>query len=241
MRQLALCLALVPALLLVLPAPVHAGDDDEAARLERRVEMLIDLVAELRAEVLMLRERVAKLEAEARTPATVILEDVTEDVPATPKVESLPATPIVPHPVVVWPAIGGVYTLDKEASMEAVLANQLEGIEDEEMAEMIRQGVTDEFEQVLITLRMEQNGTFFVRLEGTGEEEGDGNSTARGTWKRDESHVGPRQRLLFLTTHEDGVADESPTELVGIWEDGRLILEEDGDGAGGFVMIFRRN
>lgn len=239
MRQLALCLALVPALLLVLPAPVHAGDDDEAARLERRVEMLIDLVAELRAEVLMLRERVAKLEAEARTPATVILEDVTEDVPATPKVESLPATPIVPHPVVVWPAIGGVYTLDKEASMEAVLANQLEGIEDEEMAEMIRQGIASEFEGISITLRIEENGTFFVRVEHADmEEEPDG--TARGTWKRDETVIGTRQRLLLVTTHEDGEESGSPTELVGTWEGGRLTLEEDDAGTSGYVMIFKR-
>ena len=64
-RTLALCLLLVPALLLALPAPLHAGDDeDSTARLERRVEMLLDLVADLHAEVLALRERVAKLEAE---------------------------------------------------------------------------------------------------------------------------------------------------------------------------------
>lgn len=240
MRTLALCLLLVPALLCLLPATAHAGDDDgDTARLERRVEMLLDLVADLHAEVLALRERVAQLEAEIREPADVIVEGAAEAVPATPKAESIPATPIVPMPIVVWADVSGVYGLDKEASIEAILKNQLEGVEDEEMAEMIRQGIADEFEQVLLTLRVEKNGTFFVRVEDTGEEK-DG-STARGTWKRDESHVGLRQRLLFTTTHEDGVEDESPTELVGTWEDGRLTLEEDGEGASGFVMIFARN
>ena len=229
MRTLALCLLLVPALLGARPGLLHAGDDDgETARLERRVEMLLDLVAELHAEVEALRERVAKLEAERTEP---------KQAAAVPKVESIPAIPIVPVPIVVWPEVSGVYALDKDASVEAILKLQLEDVEDEEMAEMIRQGIAGEFESVSITLRIEGNGTFFVRLEGMGEEEG---STARGTWKRDVSHVGPRQRLIFVTTHEDGVEEADPTELVGTWEDGRLVLEEQDGDESGYVMIFRR-
>lgn len=227
MRTLALCLLLSTALLCVLPGTLRAGgdDDDRASRLERRIEMLIDLVAGLRAEVKALRERVAKLEAEPKV----------EFVPAT-LIE--PATPIEPDPTVTWADVSGVYALDTEASIEAILESQLEDVEDEEVAAMIRQGIVDEIENVEIALRIEKNGTFFVRLNSAAEED---ESTARGTWTRDESgKVGARQRLLFVTTHEDGEKEEDPTELVGTWEGGRLTLEE-GDGAsGGYVMIFDR-
>ena len=245
MRHLVSCLLLVPALVipaLLLAPPAHAGDDDgDTARLERRVEMLLDLVADLHAEVEALRARVAQLEGErgAPVPEDAGTRPEPEAVPAAPKPESIPATPLVPAPIVVWPEVSGVYALDTDASVEAILAVQLEGVEDEEMAEVIRQGIQSEFAAVTITLRVEAEGTFFVRLRGAGEEE---ESTARGTWKRDETRIGKSQRLLFLTTHEDGVEDTSPTELVGTWEDGRLVLqEEDGDaGSSGYVMVFRR-
>ena len=222
MRTLALCLLLAPALLCALPGPVQAGDEDaDTARLERRVEMLIDLVAELRTEVLALRERVAQLEERRVLRDIVVDERALPGVPVEPKVERIPATPIVPAPIVVWPDVSGVYGLDRDATVEAILKAQLEDVEDEEMAEMIRKGIVEEFEQVSITLRIEKNGTFFVRLDGLEE---DAESTARGTWKRDETHIGPAQRLLLLTTHEDGVEDDDPTELDGTWEDGRLLL-----------------
>jgi hypothetical protein len=250
-RHLAPCLLLVPALLLLLLAtPAHAGDDDGATtRLERRVEMLLDLVADLHAQVEALSARVAQLEGERGAPVPgatgtrPIVRDEPEAAPAAPKSESIPATPLVPAPIVVWPEVSGVYALDKEASVEAILAVQLDGVEDEEMAEMIREGIASEFRQVTITLSVEADGTFHVRLQGTGEEEEEGEeSTARGTWTRDETRIGKSQRLLFLTTHEDGVEDTNPKELVGTWEDGRLVLQEDdGDAdSGGYVMVFRR-
>lgn len=223
MRTLTLSLALFAAFLCVRPAPLKADEEDgEVARLERRVEMLIDLVAELRDQVLALEARVAELEAS----------------PGTPKVERVPATPLVPVPVVVWPQIGGVYTLDKEASTEAILKAQLEGVEDEETAEVIRRGVESEFASVSLTLRIENDGTFFVRLEGPDPE--DDNTTARGTWTRDETVIGTHQRLIFVTTHEDGVEEADPKELVGTWEDGRLVLREGEEDTDDYVMIFHR-
>ena len=246
-RHLAPFLLLVPALLL-LATPAHAGDaDGDTTRLERRVEMLLDLVADLQVEALS--ARVAQLEGargrrvRAATGTRPIVRDEPEAAPAAPQSEPIPATPIVPAPIVVWPQVSGVYALDKDASVEAILAVQLEGVEDEEMAEMIREGIASEFRQVTITLSVEADGTFHVRVQGTGEEEEGQESTARGTWTRDETRIGKSQRLLFLTTHEDGVEDTSPKELVGTWEDGRLVLQEDdGDtGSGGYVMVFRRN
>lgn len=231
---LSLCLVLTSALLLAAPGPARAGDDDgETARLVRRVEMLIDLVAQLRAEVVELRERVAELETE-RTDVREIL--------VVPEIGAKRAAPVEPDGItdsaLSWAEVSGVYTLDKEASIKTILEEQLEGVEDEELADMIRQGVADEFAEVGITLRIEANGTFFVRLRRPGTEEGPDEGTARGTWSRDESRLGPRQHLLFVTTHEAGIESASPSELVGSWEDGRLTLQED---EGGYVMVFDRN
>lgn len=237
MRHLAILLVVLAVLLPAVPA--RAGDDeDHVQRLERRVEMLIDLVAELRAEVLALRARVEELETvKGAGEARVVL--VEEDERAVEeKVEVIPATPLVPAPIVVFPDVSGVYALDKEATVAVILAAQLEGAEDEEMAAMIREGIAAEFQEVAITLRMEANGTFFVRVETTeAEDEG---TTARGTWTRDESVVAAHQRLVLLTTHEDGEEDPNPTELVGRWQDGRLTLREDDDDDGGYAMVFRR-
>lgn len=230
MRHVVPCLALLAVLLPAVPA--RAGDDDDhVQRLERRVEMLIDLVAELRAEVLALRKRVDELEAERAAAPRVVVEN--------DGVEVIPATPIEPAPVVALPDVSGLYTLDKEATVDVILAAQLEGVEDEELASMIRQGVEAEFQDVDITLRMEGDGTFFVRVEATAEAEKDG-TTARGTWTRDPSVLGAAQRLLLLTTHEGGEEDPSPTELVGRWEQGRLTLREGEEDASGYVMVFRR-
>lgn len=227
MRTFLLCLVLIPTLLLVLPSAAQAEDDSgDVQRLVKRVEMLIDLVADLRAEVQALRERVAQLEAGKSTPAE-------------PVREVIPATPIQPMPVVEVPDVSGVYALDEEASIKAILEAELEGIDDEEMAEIIRRGVVEEFEEIDITLRLEADGTFSVRVDEEGAEQGEeAERTARGTWTRDEAVKWEQERLILVTTHEGGVESESPTELIGTWEDGCLSVEEKS--RSGYVMIFRR-
>jgi len=217
----------VLVLALLLPAAVARADDEEdaVARLERRVEMLLDVVSQLNAEIGALRERVARLEAqlEGREVARVRAE------PAEP------SPPVESPPVVVFPDVSGVYDLDAEASVKTILDAMLEGVEDETERADMRAAVEEDFKALAITLRMEGDGKFFVRVES-----GDEEHTARGTWERDASQETSPQRLVLTTTHEDGEETTSPERLIALWEVGRLTLREEGDEDVGFVMVFVR-
>lgn len=224
-RRFLLPVVLGLALLLLAPVVLRAGDDDEddaTARLERRVEMLIDIVSRLQAEVRALSERVDRLEAAAAQPQPSRVRAEPEEVP------------LEPAPAVAPPDPTGVYDLDADASVSTILETQLEGVEDETEREAIRKSVAEEFEGLAVTLTLAKDGTFSVRLASEGVEH-----TARGTWERPGEDADPTVQVVLTTTHEDDAPAAHPTSLAGSMEAGRLTLREQGEGGDdGYVMVF---
>jgi hypothetical protein len=247
MRRLSL-LALALLLFVSLAGPARA-DDEAISRLENRVEMLLDLVAELRKEVVDLRHRVTELEVTLAqsppksTPAAVVLTaeiergmeaDVPEVVePAEPKAvvsedgitsEEFPKgvtwVPTPDHAAI------GVYVIDRKASLEAILERTLQAASSPEEEAAMREMAEETFKNIDMRIELKADGTFAASVSGMGGEP----RTAGGAWiQKDET-------ITLITTIEDGVEKDTPDdEIQGIWKDGIFTLSEDGDE---FVVVF---
>lgn len=259
MRTPTLVIAVLLGGLVLLP-PTLRAEEDAPTRLEQRVEMLLDLVADLKAEVRALRDRVAVLEATIEAgKATVVVDsgwvrveptkpvepvEPTEPVPLIEPAQPIepveptePAQPADPAEPAVFPEgiEVGSYVIDREASIEAIAANMLTGTETAEEAYEIYRMVTTEFEDVEMKVHLQDDGTFRAELYRQGEKE----HAARGTWRRDGTPQGEGLRLLIATTHENGEEVEEPSEIAAIWKDDRFRLEEE-DEDEDFVLILRK-
>lgn len=237
-----LLLAIVLLLLVSLAGPARA-DDEAVARLENRVEMLLDLVAELRKEVVDLRHRVTELEVtlaqgtvkSAPASVTVTVEPEGAIAVEPPEVKE-PAQPAEPKTTVSqdgekWiPAPDdfaiGHYSIDREASVAAILERTLQAASGPEEEAAIREMAVETFAQIEMKLHLKADGTFTASVSGMGNEA----RTAGGAWSR------KGDQITLLTTQEDGVEKEQPDEVIqGTWKDGRFTLSEDGDE---FVVVF---
>jgi hypothetical protein len=225
MRTLALLL-IVTSLILVTPATLQAGDDETTERLENRVDMLLDVVAELVSQVKKLQARIEAIEARldeqemAGSRGVVVVEPEPEP---------------EPEPEDALPDVSGTYHLDRKATIDAIFALQVRGTEDEEEAAELRREIASEFENTSLVLILGKDGTFGVEMVDAG---GDTN-TARGTWTQEGAYAEGPQHLVLTTTHENGREQDPPDDISGTWEEGRLRLAEESQSE--FVLILVRN
>lgn len=213
MRRLVLSAVVLTVGLAVLSAsPARADEGAELQRLTNRVEMLIDLVARLRAEVVALEQRVARLETR--------LSEEPEGRPTRATATS--------RVVVAQPDVAGEYAMDQEATIEVMVQEQRawegEAFDEKEA----RARFAADLEGVDMRVTLEADGTFTASLTGAG----DADQDARGTWTRKGTEI-------TLVTVRGEAEDEGDREVHrGVWQDGRLTLS---DAEGSFHVVLVRD